>query len=405
MCTAALDMRPCIAYDRYMPLPAETPHPLAQEAITRMSDYQLAEFLAYERAEEHDTLNLGCLASGDGTIVTLQSGLLAPDMRMRNSMHVDETGQLVRRVEFSPMTAFADLVGLWPAGNHGQGEAALYSVRLPLEPDAPVYSRSFVDATRGVIGTHRGLLLGFGFTFYRQLEGIASEEGEVLYGREPSDGNTILATAETQVHVKELGVNELDDERAIRVGFTGPASTQLQRRHFMRLAPQGLFATADEETTVAVDIPDDYEEPDSLNAAVRLGMAQSLVKHESGVITPEGKSPSDDDNARYRHFNPRLSDSDLLKFVTELPYEDITPLFLERYASELIESMPGDYAAPARDILVQAKTAIEERLRHPLYPQEPIGCLAIAAMLRDGLPDLGEGFLMDPSEPGFFVQR
>ena len=344
-----------------------------------MTDYQIAEYLAHQWAGQHNMLGIDSVPAGAGALLVVNSGVVAHE-RPDDELQLEQ-GVLTRSVRFGSLTAYADLVGLWPDGNQGQGDAALYSVRAPFVPQPMTDAMPFTDAAMQVVEAHKGLTLDTSHHTYAALAHLAVAEGEILLAPPlPYHEVKVLVTPDSKIRTHTVALVRHRKERDLTLDVSGPVYLELGPRHYVRITPDGMYATPDgKQVRVEATVPAD--QPAALNQTRTVPMGTRLVGHPDGLIAPRGVSPEDDTVARYGGYNPTVNSAEAFPLLDDKPWSNVTDRFLDKYKRELRDNMPAENAALEAQLVAQARATIENKLKGNLMHRLPAGSLAVATML------------------------
>lgn len=365
---------------------------IGQEAVSRLSSYELVERAVAMRAGIHDTLEVGPIELEDGgTLYTVTSGIVASrGLRVRTVLKNDE---LVRHQTLSePLTVFADVVELHPPDGLDAGEARLYRVEESLTPSLAETHVPFREVATDIMAktnpTYGKLPICFDNksgirTFYYEVPEF--EKPDRVYLSAGSDSKkhiSLLAEEQTRIHLQEIGKNELDHEVGVLATVSGLVRIALDKRQFVYVASNGVFYGPSEEQAVKVDMPQGMVQHHSLEF-YRIPDGAFVKPNEQGELIIQGGRAND---KRYKNtkLNPDITPAQALELIPDeaIDWTDGTATFMSNMDFRIAELMPLDGRASYVQTIRLARDKIREGL---LTHREPviggIGCAAVSARL------------------------
>jgi hypothetical protein len=356
------------------PLPTEA---LISKALKSLSEFALVGSLARQLGKEQNELGLSEIAIDNGVLVPVNSGLVTPGSSAHQETLAQKGRQLVRTSHYDGLQAYADFVGLWPGGNRGDGEAALYSVSTDVaaEPTVTVYPfmRTLADEMRPADRRAHSLN---GRNYWH----VPSYKGATLLAEPDHSSFPLMATGDTVVDTSVRG--ELDGELGLDVSFSGLVKAVLAPRHFYRIGPRGVHATPNEPTPVEFHLPETYTD-DVRRRVTTIKSGQRLVPNEDGLMVIVG---ADEEETRmatdYQSYNPKIKNLHILELAGDkLTWENITALHLAARKKDILKHV-GGVPHDAEQLRAKAAAALLERMQDGAGFDE-VGCNAVAVRLRD----------------------
>ena len=364
---------------------------LSQDAISRMSPYELVERAVGLRAEMYNALGIEPIDAGDGNVLYAVTSGLAATSGMRHQTVV-EGDELVRRTHVPlPLTAFADIVELRPPGRTSEGNARLFRVEEPVTAASAEIRRPFRAAAEEVVTTpdpdHKTMspirFNGVTNTFYRACPEV-EHPNEVFLSSGYGKGHRVQADPRTGIHLQTVGRDELDHELGVLASVSGPVRVTLDERNFARITNTGVLYGPSEAKTVEVDIP--LGTPQSHDSKFyRIPDDATVASDEAGDIVPQGERAA---NRKYEHvrLNPQVGTADILRLLPggTIDWTDGTAAFLDTFSDRFARTLPLNVQALYEQTLLAARARIREALpgdREPAIGYA--GCLAVAAKLAE----------------------
>ena len=203
---------------------------LSQEAVSRLTPYELVERSISLCARSYNALDVEPVElEGGSTLYTINSGLYAKlPLYVKAAV---EGNELVRRQHLAePFTVVADVVELRPPSGDDQGDARLYSIKEPLtlslaEARAPFHAIA-VDAvtkTDPTWGKSPIRFDGVSNVFYTACPDMGGPDQTYLSSGYEEGRVVLLAEEQTNVHLQEVGINQLDKEIGVLATLSGVA--------------------------------------------------------------------------------------------------------------------------------------------------------------------------------------
>jgi hypothetical protein len=353
-----------------------------------MSPYELVEQLARLSTDMYDTLHVGSVDLEDGgTAHVVTSGLFA-DSPLRTQIAV-EGEELVRRQTLSsPVRVVADIVKLQPPNNNHDGDAQLHHIEQIIEPRLAEVRRPFraaaVEAAT-VPGPSRSRPAvrfdGIHNMFYRPV--VMPESPDETYLSD-TDNLTILGGEQTNIHLTEIGKDELDHEIGVLASFSGLVRVVLQKCQFVRVTENGILYGPSEEKEVELHMPPDTPQLHE-SKFHRIPDDGNVGFDEKGNLIPQGTRGANEKYA-YTNLNPSIAAAKALKLMrpSDIDWTNGTDAFLTSLTHRLTTRMPLNHQASyeyERMRHLAQKMIRNEALvsRKPLV--DNVGCLAVTDRL------------------------
>jgi hypothetical protein len=361
---------------------------LNQEAISRMSPYELVERAVGLRSEMYNDLDIEPMELEDGgTLYTVTSGL-ATTCGMRQEIVVEGDDLVHRQHVPLPLTVFADVVELRPSVGHTNSKAKLYRVeesiaavsaeaRLPFRATA-IELVTTPDPVHNTMSPIR--FNGVTNTFYRVHPEIEHPDETYM-----SSGPVPLqANQRTHIQLETVGKNELDNQLGVLASVSGPAQITLRERHFARITNTGVLYGPSESKTVVVDILPGTPQHHT-SKFHRIPDDATIGPNKEGDLVPQGKH-AEAREYKYTRLNPDISPATILELmpVDTIDWTNGTAAFIETLSDRIARMMPLDMQGSYEQTLRTARSKVREALSANHEPTiGHIGCLAVAARLAE----------------------
>jgi hypothetical protein len=346
------------------------PEAVGNQFLEQSGVFQDVADLAYQRAAaSSNQLGLEPYGIEGGLVVPVVSHLRAEERLGQSELSIAD-GQVLHEQRYPVMWAGAVLVGLWPGGNQGEGEAALYRAETTFQPPSQQASLPLTEAAPRAFGPDKtrildaphlgsGLIIGYGEDVPCQL----------------------LADAQTSVEVQHSDHADYDESGgADRLVLYGKMTAR-RVGSLLRVDGDAVYVVSPRDEGYKIEIPG--EEP------VMTELVPTVPKHRPSPgpirIDGQGRIVRAD---KLREFpQPQLPFSRVIDHLTgPLPWEDATSQFLEGYASlgkgmRLVLALDG-VSQRRNSLYGQAMDALTAaREEQPLRPAM-IGNAAVLAALR-----------------------
>lgn len=368
---------------------------IKQEAVSRMSPYELVERAVGLRSEMYNGLGIDpVVLEDDRTLHTVTSGLAATGHMLQET--VVEGDELIRRQYINaPLTAFADVVELQPRAGETGGNATLYRIEKPIiaipAEARMLFRAAAVELIEKPDPVHKTMspirFNGITNTFYRTHPEIEQPDETYM-----SQGNVpLLASQRTHVQLETIGKNELDGQLGVLATLSGLARVTLKERHFARITKTGVLYGPSSSKTVEVNVLSTSPQHQD-SAFHRIPSTAAIGPDENGELVVQGEF-ADDHDYKYTKLNPAIGPATILKLIPSdtIDWTDGTTAFIQTLSDRISRMLPLDMKDSYTQTLHVARQEIKHVLSGNLTPTVGnIGCLAVAARLAE-LPDSIDG--------------
>lgn len=355
-----------------------------------MTDYDLAQSMTYEYAETRNTLGIEPMPLGGGMLHVVNSGVVAlPETKLGHTLRHEDGNRLVREASLGPVIAFADMVGLWPRGRHGAGEAALYGVQVAMPSVVWEAVLPFVETATKVAQPYPSQPYSFFGRYYREMPNDeprqSANDSLLLSAADVATGIPVHVAPGSTLRVEHQGTNELDRQREVDISISGGAFVRLRPFHFLRVSSEGIHSSnreADEQ--FAIDIP--HVRPQA-KKGVRIPIDAEVIVHKGGWLGFASQEPAEATG----DLNPLISSAEIRELAApwNLAY-DATGDFLQeeerRHRILQLFKQAGETEGVAA-VRQYGREAVLGALASSGISYRDVGCATVAARL-GALPEL-----------------
>jgi hypothetical protein len=345
--------------------------------------YELVRQATMEATATRNQLDLPTIDLGSGTAYVVDSRAdINAGGRILNLRLAE--GQLEGERHSYESSLSADIVALWPKGQDGKGEAALYRAQAVRHPEDQKISLPFAETIGALLvdGNTGGRYRYWGATY--DALGENEPDGETYFMSTGDNEFHLVGTQGTRLVTEKIGRNDYNREDVYEAVFSGPAKLEVNQDTFLVVNASGVWQMAsDKAEMIAIDDIDPADQFLSTDRKKRFFVpdGKDLVINEHGVIVPQGVHMSE---FQYEHAysNPMISAALALELVRKrIQFQDITAKFLGsnggiEIALERRLATMGDSRLEPEAIETLLRQDLDKTLQSRLEPRV-IGCVAV----------------------------